>query len=283
MFHVYGGTYSRDNFPGIAMMDPVTGLLFIGGLLALVRNCEASLARLLGSTFLLNLLPGVLSLSQEGAPYVYRTAAVIVPAFLIVGLGWQWLCQKITSGRRGGVTRAMTSQAAWMILLLVVSINFYLYFFLEPKNAGAMRTMAYEARAIGLEIAKDNLPVYLIGQDVLDKIETVAQPEEKYAKFNAPMVLPPVLSGLAIISISGRYDLSQPLAYNLSQPRNIHFVGDPSAEMKISLPGSAKLIFNSRNQELIESARRQLPGAVVDDIRNIYGEPMLTVVTYLAK
>jgi 4-amino-4-deoxy-L-arabinose transferase-like glycosyltransferase len=283
MFHVHGGTYARDNFPGIAMMDPVTGLLFIAGLLALVRNCEPWLARFLGWIFLLNLLPGVLSVSQEGAPYVYRTAAVIVPAFLIVGLGCQWVNRKMTLRLPDGLTRQTIGQAAWILLLLIGSINFYLYFFLEPKNAGAMRTMAYEARAIGLEIAKDNLPVYLIGQDVLDKIEIIARPEEKYARFNAPMVLPPLLSGLAIISFSGRYDLAQPLAYNLSRPSNIHFVASPSAAMKLSLPNSAKLIFNSRNQEIIQSARRQIPAAAVEEIQNIYGEPMLTVFTYLVQ
>jgi 4-amino-4-deoxy-L-arabinose transferase-like glycosyltransferase len=283
MFHLYGGTYSRDNFPGVAMMDPVTGLLFIGGLLALVRNCEGWLARLLGSIFLLNLLPGVLSVSQEGAPYVYRTAAVMVPAFLIVGLGCQWVYREMTLRLPRRVSGRTIGQAAWMLVLSIGLINCYLYFFLESKNAGAMRTMAYEARAIGLEIARDDLPVYLVGQDVLDKIETVAGPEEKYARFNAPIMLPPLLSGLAIISFSGRYDLAQPLAYNLSQPRNIHFVDAPSAEMRISLPSSAKLIFNSRNQEIIKSAHRQIPNAVVEEIRNIYGEPMLTVVTYSAK
>ncbi|HXV84637.1 MAG TPA: glycosyltransferase family 39 protein [Candidatus Binatia bacterium] len=283
MLHVQGGTYSRDNFPAIAMMDPITGLLFIAGLLALVRNREAWLARFLGTVFLVNLLPGVLSVSQEGAPYVYRTAAVIVPAFLIAGLGGQCVYRQVTFRLRSRVSRQMIGRAAWLLVVLIVSINLYLYFFLESKNVGAMRTMAYEARAIGLEIARDDLPVYLVGQDILDKIETVARPEEKYARFNAPIMLPRLLSGLAIISFSGRYDLARPLAHNLSQPTNIHFVASPSVEMKISLPNSAKLIFNSRNQEIIKSAHRQIPGAVIKEIRNIYGEPMLTVVTYSAK
>jgi hypothetical protein len=43
MFNVLGGTYARDNYPGLMMLDPLTGLLFIAGLVALVRNRNVSL------------------------------------------------------------------------------------------------------------------------------------------------------------------------------------------------------------------------------------------------
>jgi hypothetical protein len=45
--------------------------------------------------------------------------------------------------------------------------NLYLYFGLEMKNTAAMRVMAYEPRLIGLEIARDDAPVWLGVPDVL--------------------------------------------------------------------------------------------------------------------
>src|SRR2546426_2340814 len=145
MFYRKGGTFARDNFPGLPMIDPLSGLLLIAGLLILVRSAD-TFARFMACTFVLNFLSGIFSASQEGAPYIYRTAAVILPAFLTIGVGVQWL-----RGKAG--TR-------WVAVLAgsIVVINFYCYFGLEPQNIGTMRVMAYEPRLIGLEVARDNQP-----------------------------------------------------------------------------------------------------------------------------
>src|SRR5262249_35715147 len=42
MFHWKGGTFARDNFPGLPMMDPLTGVLLIAGLVILIRRIETS-------------------------------------------------------------------------------------------------------------------------------------------------------------------------------------------------------------------------------------------------
>ena len=211
MFHWKGGTFARDNFPGLPMLDPLTGLLLIVGIIVLAQRHDTP-ARVLFCTLLVNLVGGVLSVSQEGGPYVYRTAAVIVPAFVIVGVGLEWLTQK--AGTR------------WLAIATaaIIGINLYLYFGLEPKNTAAMRVMAYEPRVIGQEIARQNSPVWLNASDVLNQKEVHAHPGERYPEANPAVVLPPALRKLAIIEFSGRYDMNRSLAENLAEPRDIHFV-----------------------------------------------------------
>jgi hypothetical protein len=211
MFHWRGGTFARDNFPGLPMLDPLTGVLFIAGIIVLAQRRDTP-ARLLLCTLLVNFTGGVLSVSQEGGPYLYRTAAMIVPAFLISGVGLEWLIQK--AGTRW---LAMTTAA-------IIAINLYLYFGLEPKNTAAMRVMAYEPRVIGQQIARQNSPVSLNASDVLTQKEVHAHPGERYPEDNPAVILPPMLRKLAIINFSGRYDMNRSLADNLAHPRDIYFV-----------------------------------------------------------
>ena len=211
MFHWKGGTFARDNFPGLPMLDPLTGILLIAGIIVLAQRRDTP-ARLLFCTLLVNFTGGVLSVSQEGGPYVYRTAAVIVPAFLIAGVGLEWLMQK--AGTRW---LAITTAA-------IIAINLYLYFGLEPINTAAMRVMAYEPRVIGQEIARQNSPVRLNASDVLTQKEVHAHAGERYPEPNPAVILPPELRKLAIINFSGRYDMNRSLADNLAKPRDIHFV-----------------------------------------------------------
>jgi dolichyl-phosphate-mannose-protein mannosyltransferase len=282
MFLTVGGTYARDNFPGLAMMDPLTGLLFIAGLFVLVRSMNTSFTRLIGCAFVLNFASGVFSVSQEGAPYVYRTAAVMIPAFLIVGLGLQWLMQRVESRFKGHLSLRKAQVLTESALLLTIILNIYLYFGLEPTNTAAMRVMAYEPRLIGLEIAQDNLPVILVGQDLLDQIEADPKPGEKYAYANTPppAVLSPAVRILAVINFSGRYDPTRTVEDNLTYPRGIYFV-EPSSLGKNTIPtnGPAKIIFKSRDQKLRETVRRDYPDAAVRDISDIRGEPLLAVAT----
>jgi 4-amino-4-deoxy-L-arabinose transferase-like glycosyltransferase len=280
MFHALGATYARDNFSGLAMMDPLTGLLFIAGMATLVRRTNPFLLRLIGCTFVLNFAPGVFSISPEGAPYVYRTAAVMIPAFLIVGLGLQWLMQQLESRLKEYLSLRKVRVVTGSTLLLIIILNLYLYFGLEPTNSAAMRVMAYELRLIGLEIAQDDLPVVLVGANVLDQIEVDPRPDEKYAYANPPPIFPDPVRNLAVINFSGRYDSSQTLSYNFTHPRNIYRV-EAAALRTNNLPayGPAKIILRKRDRQLWDSVRGNYPGASVREVHNIYGEPVLIVVT----
>jgi hypothetical protein len=280
MFNVLGGTYARDNYPGLAMMDPLTGLLFIAGLVALVRNLNVSFARLIGCTFALNLIPGVFSVSQEGAPYVYRTAGVMIPAFLIVGLGLQWLMQQLESRLKVDLSDWKVQALCGSALLLGIILNLYLYFGLELTNSAAMRVMLYDLRLIGLEIARDEVPVILAGRDVLNQVEVTPRPGEKYGYANPPVSFPAEVRKLAVVNFSGRYDPTRSVADNFNEPRDIYLV-DPASLGDPNLPirRGAKIIFKSRDQRIRETVSRVYPDASVREIRNIYGEPHLTVVT----
>jgi hypothetical protein len=258
MFHWMGGTFARDNFPGLPMLDPLTGLLFIIGLFLAIRKRD-TLARLVFCTLLLNLAAGIFSVSQEGPPYVYRTAAVLIPVFVLVGMGLQLVRERIR-------TRGVMIATAATILL-----NIYLYFGLELKNLAAMRVMAYEPRLIGREIARDDQPVWLIAQDVLSQAEVKPIPGEKYANSNPAVLIPPAVRKLAIIDFSGRYDLRKAVADNLAEPKDIYFV-EPG---KIPARGPAKIIFKSDNRELTQALNR--PGVSLRDIPDSLGRLLFTV------
>ena len=258
MFHWRGGTFARDNFPGLPMVDPITGVLLIVGLLVMWRSRDM-LARLVGCTFFLNFIGGVLSVSQEGPPYVYRTAAVIVPAFLLAGAGLQWVQQRL--GTR------------WLMIstFLIVLLNVYLYFGLEAKNAAAMRVMAYEPRLIGLEIAREKDPVWLVSPGVLTQTEIQPKSGERYPEANPAVILPTMVRKLAIINFSGRYDIHRTVADNLAQPRDIHFVEAGNIPMR----GPARIIFKSSDREMNQAVAR--PGVSLRYIPDMFGQPLFTV------
>jgi 4-amino-4-deoxy-L-arabinose transferase-like glycosyltransferase len=258
MFNWVGGTFARDNVPGLQMMDPITSVLLVVGIAFAVRRRDAY-SNLLLCTFFLNFAGGVFSKSQEGAPYVYRTSAVIVPAFVIVGVALEWLVKKIGC-------RWLAASTVFLI-----GLNLYLYFSLEEKNTAAMRVMAYEPRLIGQEIAHDNVPVWLVADDVLTQTEVGPKNGEKYASSNPAVVLSPVVRKLAIINFSGRYDMHRTVADNLAQPRDIYFPS--SHNLAVRPPG--KIIFKSSNQAMIRAAKQL--GASLRYLPNILGEPLITV------
>lgn len=263
MFHWIGGKFARDNFPGLPMVDPLTGALLLGGLIVIIRRGD-KLATLLSCTFVLNLAGGFFSISQEGAPYVYRTAAVIIPVFLLVGIALQW------------VQNAIGTRVLVIATGAIVAINLYLYFPLEAKNAAAMRVMAYEPHLIGLEIARDNQPVWLVSPGVLTQTEVGARPGEQYPEANPAVILAPPLRKLAIIAFSGRYDMRQNMAANLATPRDVYFV-----EAKdLPVQGPAKIIFAAHDQKLNQVFGRS--GVSIRHIPNIFGEPLFSVASLSA-
>jgi Dolichyl-phosphate-mannose-protein mannosyltransferase len=280
MFFTRGGTYARDNYPGLAMIDPLTALLFIAGWVPLIRNRNAPFAWLIGCTFALNLIPGVFSVSQEGAPYVYRTAAVMIPAFLIVGLGLQRSMQQLESRLKRDVSGWKVQAITGSALLLAIILNLYLYFGLEPTNNAAMRVMLYDLRLIGLEIAREEVPVILVGRDVLDQVEVTPRPGEKYGYANPPVSFPEAVRKLAVVNFSGRYDPARSVADNFKEPKDIYLV-DPVSLGGSNLPirRGAKIIFKSGDEKTRETVSKLYPHASVREIRNIYGEPLLTVAT----
>lgn len=278
MFNSSGGNYARDNSPGTAMLDPITGLLFVVGLVVSCRELRSTTTRLIAWTFAMNFIPGIFSVSQEGAPYVYRTAVVMIPAFLLVALGLQWLARRIDSEISEVHWRTGLGRVISVAVLLAVVWNSYLYFLLESKNSAAMRTMAYEARLIGAAIARDDLPALILGRDTVEKIETEPRPGEPYGKTNPAMGIPLPVSIFTLVSFSGRYDTTRSVKDNLTQPRGITFLDTlPSDLGPLLNQGRAKIVFNARNEASLSNLRQHFPSASIDYLRNIHGEPIIGV------
>jgi len=272
MLFVRGGVYARDNFPGLPMLDPLTGLVCVAGLAAALRRIHDAEARLLLAALSINFAGGIFSVSQEGAPYVYRTAAVTIPAFAIAGMGLQWIAARAATL----LPSRQCNFAAWPVLLVVMALNFYLYFDLEARNAAAMRVMAYEPRLLGLEIARDDLPVLLIGAEVFVPAEGRAVAGEEYASANPPVILPPAIRRLATIAFSGRYDVRRTMTENFQAPRAIYFTEAESWQNAVQTRRPAKLIFRP-NREIEAALRADDPRARIGQIRNIRGETLYTV------
>lgn len=280
MFFIQGGAYARDNFPGLPMLDPITGFLLLVGVFFLFREFKNPGARLIACTFIVNFASGVFSISQEGAPYVYRTAAVIIPAFLIIGHALHRVLEFVDRQPRKSSAAKLLTPAYAFVLLSIVSLNYYYYFGLEPTNTAATRVTAYEARILGQEIAGAPLPVILIGRDMLHQPAAKPNSGEKFAYANPPLILPAEMRLLAIIAFSGRYDTSQTVTANLERPKNIYLADtDFLAANKPRLPLPVKLVFRSDNRQLWDTIQSNYPTASRRDIRNIHGEPLFTVAT----
>src|SRR5439155_10580712 len=130
MLHFRGGTYARDNYPGLPMLDVVTGVLFVVGVVIIARRRDRP-GLLLLMLLVGTLAGGVLSASQEGPPYVYRVSSAIVPTILIAGIGLRRLIEEIESWRV--VPAALRSRAFWLgvaAVTLAGTLNLYAYFVL---------------------------------------------------------------------------------------------------------------------------------------------------------
>ncbi|HET8947899.1 MAG TPA: hypothetical protein VFQ07_13035, partial [Candidatus Polarisedimenticolia bacterium] len=115
MFHVRGDANWRHNISGAPMLDPVTGALFLLGILGVIavlvldwRRPASSKALVTGprraasAVLLLSWIPVMLLpnlLSVEGVPHGLRSAGVLPAVMLLAGLGAAAIFERL---RRGG-------------------------------------------------------------------------------------------------------------------------------------------------------------------------------------
>ena len=145
MFHVRGGTYARDALPGFPMLDPISGLLLLVGLWAVV----SSRLRLLISWPLIMVLGGVLSVSGEGPTYPYRVLALAPWACLVAAIGGVQLWDA-TRERLALTTRRAIAAIA---LLAVVAINAWVLFVAGPRDPGTRHVYGTAPTQLGLWLA----------------------------------------------------------------------------------------------------------------------------------
>jgi hypothetical protein len=140
MFHLRGGAYARDALPGFPMLDPVTGLLLLAGLVV-VSRLPGWRRRLLVSWPLVLVLGGVLSRSGEGPPYPYRVASLAPWACLVAALGGVALWERAGRARLPLATVALAA---------VVGINAWALFVAWPGDPGTRRIHGTAPTRLGL-------------------------------------------------------------------------------------------------------------------------------------
>ena len=275
MFHIRGGLYARDNYPGLPMMGIICGILFLAGIVFLLRRIDTPVARLLFCTLFPNFAGGLFSISQEGAPYVLRVAAVMISAFLIAAVGLEWVVHLAVCRLN---KRRLSRWLPALAVIPAIAINIYLYFGLEPNNLSAARVMGYEVRIIGREISKTDLPVYLVGQEVFARAEPDHFPGEKFADRNPEAEFTPALNISSMLFFSARYNAELTVADNLSQMRGISVIPTVSTDnFQMSFKTPAIIMFNARNQTILTWLKSRLPGAAIHYLPDILGRDLIGV------
>jgi 4-amino-4-deoxy-L-arabinose transferase-like glycosyltransferase len=129
MFHVRGDANWRHNISGAPMLDPLTGLLFVGGLAAAlgwlfgrsrggVERPKAAAALLLAWVAVM-LLPNLLSV--EGVPHGLRSAGVLPAVMLLAGVAASWLFERMLRGGAAAARAAGPGSVAVLVILAAIS------------------------------------------------------------------------------------------------------------------------------------------------------------------
>ncbi len=146
MFNANGANYIRDDLPRFPMLDPVTGTLFLAGLVV-AFGLPGWRRRALAAWVGIQLLGGVLSHSGEGPPYAYRVASVAPWACLVAALGAVALWRSLIPAL-GSRARRVAVASAFVILVAAGTVDAWVLFVRGPENRAL--ELAYgtvEARA----------------------------------------------------------------------------------------------------------------------------------------
>lgn len=93
MFTVQGDANYRHNLGGLPLLDPVTGVLFIVGIVYFVARISRPTYALVLIWLGVMLLPNILS--AEGIPHALRSIGAIPPAMIIAGVCATWVWTRI--------------------------------------------------------------------------------------------------------------------------------------------------------------------------------------------
>ncbi len=135
MWHVEGEENARHHIPGTPMLDPLTGFLFLVGLLLLLRKGQPSIGIALFALLGVGLIPGLLSTE---APHAVRTVDAIAPALLIAAYAVLRLIPIISVQpillRRSTISIAVA---------IIVIINTFSYFGQVPYDPRVWKAFHY--------------------------------------------------------------------------------------------------------------------------------------------
>lgn len=172
MFHLRGDANARHNLPGAPMLDPLSGLLLLVGVVVAARGLSRSTAAREGpgasagegagalvlAWFVVMLLPTLFSV--EGVPHGLRSAGVIPPLVLLAGLGAE------TAGRALSVRVGRRAAAALGLVAAVAmtGATAYRYFVVWGRDPAivAAHDGAFRAAARALLAAPPGVDRFLV-------------------------------------------------------------------------------------------------------------------------
>jgi 4-amino-4-deoxy-L-arabinose transferase-like glycosyltransferase len=251
MFHVRGGVYARDNYPGVPMLDFLTGVLLLIGLVMVIRHLLDRVTILLLVLSAGAMAGGIFSVSMEGPPYVYRVSPVIVPVLLIAGLGLEHVLRWMQ--RFGKMARPV----AIAVICVIALVNSYMYFALEQRSISARRVMGAEYRRLGQVLRQTNLHAYVVVPGALSKPPPYPQPGERYydVNHNFPYDLfGDEIAYFAVLSLSGRYDTGATFQENLKY-NSVTLVSRDDLSGPLLLPTA--IVLHASDSSLVEMIRQR--------------------------
>jgi 4-amino-4-deoxy-L-arabinose transferase-like glycosyltransferase len=147
MWNVAGDQNPRHNIPGTPMLDPISGLLFLIGLLLLLADQQPTRSYPLLALLAVGLLPGLLS---GDAPHSVRSVDVIAPSLLIAAYAVARMAPILA--KQPALARVGLPTVA---VALIAAINIWSYFGRVPYDPRVWHAFAYtEDTAIGRTIQR---------------------------------------------------------------------------------------------------------------------------------
>ncbi len=153
MFQIAGDKNGRHNLPGVPMLDPLTGMFLMLGLVVALRRWRDPTALLVLAWLPLMLLPGILSLVFE-APQALRSIGVIVPVVLLAALGLSAATSRL---------RAETGNWVLLVVVLVAGFsNVTTYFGLQGSDPNVWEAFSQAASQLGraMQSSPESVTVY---------------------------------------------------------------------------------------------------------------------------
>ncbi len=132
MFHVHGDDNRRHNLSGAPMLDPLTGLLFLAGLVLMIRTPTRPLAVMLLAWVTVMLLPNILSV--EGVPHGLRSCGVLPGVALLAGVALD-SAYDVLRPRSGARLAAATAVVAILLIGCWTGYRYFVVWGNDPEVA----------------------------------------------------------------------------------------------------------------------------------------------------
>jgi len=138
MFHATSDPNIRHHIAGAALLDRVSGLFMLLGLILTLSRMGRQRNRFLLLWMGFGLLGGILSRGAE-APQSYRAGVAAPAVFLLCGIGFAGAGRFVMARLRSVRVRRMATLAGISLLSICFGLNFRRYFILYPNDPSLWR------------------------------------------------------------------------------------------------------------------------------------------------